>query len=57
MFQAAAGEGIDRLFFGLKMIAISEKMELPEFYNDVGWTRSTYFTLTSSQVTFTFIYL
>lgn len=44
------GEGVDRLFFGLKMIARDEKMELPKVFTDVGYTRSTYFTLTSSQV-------
>lgn len=32
------------------MIAQEEGMELPELYKDVGYTRSTYFTLTSSQV-------
>lgn len=48
--EAAVGEGVDRLFFGLKMIVNEEKMEIPEFYKDVGWTRSTHFTLTSSQV-------
>ncbi|XP_014479313.1 PREDICTED: carnitine O-acetyltransferase-like isoform X2 [Dinoponera quadriceps] len=48
--QAASGQGVDRHLFGLKMIAQSEGMELPELYKDVGYTRSTYFTLTSSQV-------
>jgi len=32
------------------MIARSEGMELPELYKDVGYTKSTYFNLTSSQV-------
>ncbi|XP_032683795.1 carnitine O-acetyltransferase-like isoform X2 [Odontomachus brunneus] len=48
--QAATGQGVDRHLFGLKMIAQSEGMELPELYKDVGYTRSTYFNLTSSQV-------
>ncbi|XP_018300736.1 LOW QUALITY PROTEIN: carnitine O-acetyltransferase-like [Mycetomoellerius zeteki] len=48
--QAATGQGVDRHLFGLKMIAKSEGMELPELYKDVGYTRSTYFNLTSSQV-------
>lgn len=48
--QAAAGEGVDRHFFGMKMIAIDEKREIPAIYKDAGFTRSTGFTLTSSQV-------
>ncbi|XP_011159104.2 carnitine O-acetyltransferase isoform X2 [Solenopsis invicta] len=48
--QAATGQGVDRHLFGLKMIAKSEGIELPELYKDVGYTRSTYFNLTSSQV-------
>ncbi|XP_026825041.1 carnitine O-acetyltransferase isoform X2 [Ooceraea biroi] len=48
--QAAMGQGVDRHLFGLKMIAQSEGMELPELYKDVSYTRSTYFNLTSSQV-------
>ncbi|XP_020281994.1 carnitine O-acetyltransferase-like [Pseudomyrmex gracilis] len=50
--EAAMGQGVDRHLFGLKMIAQSEGMELPELYKDVGYTRSTYFNLTSSQVPF-----
>lgn len=48
--QAAVGQGVDRHLFGMKMIAQNEGMELPELYKDVGYTRSTYFNLTSSQV-------
>ncbi|XP_018051883.1 PREDICTED: carnitine O-acetyltransferase isoform X2 [Atta colombica] len=48
--QAATGQSVDRHLFGLKMIAKSEGTELPELYKDVGYTRSTYFNLTSSQV-------
>ncbi|XP_012522367.1 carnitine O-acetyltransferase isoform X1 [Monomorium pharaonis] len=48
--QAATGQGVDRHLFGLKMIAKSEGMELPELYKDIGYTKSTYFNLTSSQV-------
>lgn len=33
------------------MIAKQDNMELPELYKDIGFTRSTHFTLTSSQVT------
>lgn len=48
--QAAIGQGVDRHLFGLKMIAQTEGMELPELYKDIGYTKSTYFNLTSSQV-------
>lgn len=48
--QAAIGQGVDRHLFGLKMIAQSEGIELPELYKDIGYTKSTYFNLTSSQV-------
>ncbi|XP_043275931.1 carnitine O-acetyltransferase-like isoform X2 [Venturia canescens] len=48
--EAAIGQGVDRHLFGLKMIAKSENIDLPELYADVGFTRSTHFTLTSSQV-------
>ncbi|XP_029158264.1 carnitine O-acetyltransferase-like isoform X2 [Nylanderia fulva] len=51
--QAALGQGVDRHLFGLKMIAQSEGMELPELYKDIGYTKSTYFNLTSSQVPYT----
>ncbi|OXU29095.1 hypothetical protein TSAR_004262 [Trichomalopsis sarcophagae] len=50
--KAVMGEGVDRLFFGLKMIAVDEKIKIPEFFSDVGYTRSTSFTLTSSQVAY-----
>lgn len=48
--EATLGQGVDRHLYGLKMIALSESMELPKLYKDVAYTRSTYFNLTSSQV-------
>ncbi|XP_076674709.1 carnitine O-acetyltransferase-like isoform X2 [Andrena cerasifolii] len=50
--KAAIGKGVDRHLYGLKMIAENEGIELPELYKDIGYTKSTYFTLTSSQVPF-----
>ncbi|XP_028050670.1 carnitine O-acetyltransferase isoform X2 [Monomorium pharaonis] len=50
--QAITGQGVDRHLFGLRMIAKSEGMELPELYKDVGYTRSTHFNVTSSQLPF-----
>lgn len=54
MPQAVLGEGVDRHFLGLKMIALQEKMELPELYKDPAYQRSTHYTLSSSQVSFEF---
>lgn len=34
------------------MIAKEENIELPKFYSDIGYRRSTYFGLTSSQVAY-----
>ncbi|XP_051166865.1 carnitine O-acetyltransferase-like [Leptopilina boulardi] len=50
--EASIGEGVDKFFFGLSMIANDEKMELPEFFKDIGWTKSRYFTLATSQLPF-----
>ncbi|CAB0035733.1 unnamed protein product [Trichogramma brassicae] len=50
--EASMGEGVDRLFFGLKMIAKEEQIKLPEFFSDISYTKSTSFTLTSSQVAY-----
>lgn len=50
--EAVLGQGVDRHLWGLKMIALSESMEIPELYKDIAYTRSTSFTLTSSQVSF-----
>ncbi|XP_066597269.1 carnitine O-acetyltransferase-like isoform X2 [Prorops nasuta] len=50
--EAVIGQGVDRHLFGLKMIALEEGIQLPEFYKDAGYTRSTHFTLTSSQVAY-----
>ncbi|XP_043487685.1 carnitine O-acetyltransferase-like isoform X2 [Polistes fuscatus] len=48
--EATLGQGVDRHLYGLKMIALTESLELPELYKDIAYTRSTYFNLTSSQV-------
>ncbi|KAK2581333.1 hypothetical protein KPH14_008106 [Odynerus spinipes] len=48
--EATLGQGVDRHLYGLKMIALCESMELPELYKDIAYTKSTTFTLSSSQV-------
>ncbi|KOC63802.1 Carnitine O-acetyltransferase [Habropoda laboriosa] len=48
--KAIIGEGVDRHLYGLKMIAMCDGIDLPKLYKDIGYTKSTYFTLTSSQV-------
>ncbi|XP_012266686.1 carnitine O-acetyltransferase-like isoform X2 [Athalia rosae] len=48
--EAATGQGIDRHLFGLKTIAAKKGSSIPDIFTDVGYTRSTHFNLTSSQV-------
>ncbi|CAK9812001.1 Carnitine O-acetyltransferase [Anthophora quadrimaculata] len=48
--KAIMGEGVDRHLYGLKMMAKCDGIELPQLYKDIGYTKSTHFTLTSSQV-------
>ncbi|XP_046833806.1 carnitine O-acetyltransferase-like isoform X2 [Vespa crabro] len=48
--EATLGQGIDKHLFGLKMIASTESMCLPELYKDVAYIKSTYYNITSSQV-------
>lgn len=48
--QAVNGMGIDRMLLGLKTIALECGMNVPEFYMDTGYTTSTHFKLSTSQV-------
>lgn len=48
--QAVSGMGIDRLLLGLKRIAVDCGMNVPELYLDTGYTTSTHFKLSTSQV-------
>ncbi|XP_063233966.1 carnitine O-acetyltransferase-like isoform X1 [Bacillus rossius redtenbacheri] len=50
--EAVNGNGVDRHLLGLKMIAVDNMMDVPEFFKDVGYTRSTHFRLSTSQVPF-----
>ncbi|XP_059483056.1 carnitine O-acetyltransferase-like isoform X2 [Neocloeon triangulifer] len=47
---ALAGEGVDRHFLGLRLIATENQIELPEFFKDAAFTRSSYMRLSTSQV-------
>lgn len=47
---AINGHGVDRLLFGLKMIAAENNIPLPELYRDAAYTVSTQFKISSSQV-------
>lgn len=44
------GEGVDRHLLGLKLIALENKIELPEIYKDPAFAKSMNFRITSSQV-------
>ncbi|GFV62616.1 carnitine O-acetyltransferase [Trichonephila clavipes] len=48
--QAVNGMGVDRMLLGLKNIALECGMNVPDFYMDTGYTTSTHFKLSTSQV-------
>ncbi|KAG8199407.1 hypothetical protein JTE90_000275 [Oedothorax gibbosus] len=48
--QAISGLGIDRMLLGLKKIALENGMNVPDLYMDTGYTTSTHFKLSTSQV-------
>lgn len=48
--QAVSGMGIDRLLLGLKKVAVDCGMNVPELFLDTGYTTSTHFKLSTSQV-------
>lgn len=48
--EAMTGKGVDRLLLGLKLIAREKQMEVPAFYADAGFVKSTHFRLSTSQV-------
>lgn len=43
-------KGVDRHLLGLKLLAQEECVELPALYEDPGYTRSTHFCVSTSQV-------
>ncbi|XP_064619179.1 carnitine O-acetyltransferase-like [Lineus longissimus] len=48
--EAMAGEGIDRLLFGMKIAAIESGREVPEVYNDPSYKEAMRFRISTSQV-------
>lgn len=48
--DAMTGKGVDRLLLGLKLTARENKLDLPPFYADEGFVKSTHFRLSTSQV-------
>lgn len=48
--QVINGLGVDRLLLGLKMIALECGLNIPELFLDTGFTTSTHFKLSTSQV-------
>lgn len=44
------GKGKDRHLLGLKLLAIEEKIKLPELYLSKAYNKLTHFQLSSSQV-------
>lgn len=52
MFNNCKGKGVDRLLFGMRMIAFENGRNVDPFFKDVAYTRSTNFTLSTSNVSF-----
>ncbi|XP_054712414.1 carnitine O-acetyltransferase-like isoform X2 [Uloborus diversus] len=48
--QAINGLGIDRLLLGLRKVALENGMNVPDLFLDTGYTTSTHFKLSTSQV-------
>jgi len=48
--QAVRGLGIDRHLLGLKLIAKENGITVPELFSDVGYTKSSHYRLSTSQV-------
>ncbi|XP_068191401.1 carnitine O-acetyltransferase [Antennarius striatus] len=48
--MAISGQAIDRHLLGLKMVAVEEKMTLPEVFTDTAYAKALHFQLSTSQV-------
>ena len=48
--QAILGQAVDRHLLGLKLLAAEAGMETPTIFNDVAYTRSLHFRISTSQV-------
>lgn len=48
--MAMSGEGVDRHLLGLKLIARENNLQIPEFFNDESYAKSTHFRVSTSQV-------
>ncbi|XP_072051499.1 carnitine O-acetyltransferase-like [Amphiura filiformis] len=47
---AITGNGVDRHLLALKLMALERSDNLPEFFQDIAYTKSSHFTVLSSQV-------
>jgi carnitine O-acetyltransferase len=45
-----AGEGIDRLLFGMKVAAMENGQEMPEIFKDPAYREAMRFRISTSQV-------
>ncbi|XP_010767318.1 carnitine O-acetyltransferase-like [Notothenia coriiceps] len=48
--MAISGQAIDRHLLGLKMIALEEKVSVPEIYTDPAYSKALEYKLSTSQV-------
>ena len=48
--QVVSGQGIDRHLLGLRLTAQEAGMEIPDFFKDEAYSRSSHYCLFTSQV-------
>ena len=54
--QIVSGQGIDRHLLGLRLIAQEAGMEIPDFFKDEVYSRSSHYCLFTSQVGYVHVY-
>lgn len=48
--MALQGQGVDRHLLGLKLMALENNMDVPEFFESPGYVKSSHFRMSTSQV-------
>ncbi|XP_032395126.1 carnitine O-acetyltransferase isoform X1 [Etheostoma spectabile] len=48
--MAITGQAIDRHLLGLKMVAVEEKLSIPDIYTDTAYAKALHYKLSTSQV-------
>ena len=50
--QGVNGQAVDRHLLGLRLIAQEAGMEIPDFFKDEAYSKSMYYRLSTSQVSY-----